>query len=45
MLCDKRYAAIEQALIITETYKQNEDKSVVIKKIISIKKFFFEVRN
>lgn len=37
MLADKRYASIEQALIITETYKQNEDKPVIIKRALALK--------
>ncbi|HEX9025786.1 MAG TPA: pyruvate formate lyase family protein, partial [Clostridium sp.] len=37
MLSDKRYASIEQALIITETYKQNENKSVIIKRALALK--------
>lgn len=37
MLSQKRYASVEQALIITETYKQNEEKSVVIKRALSLK--------
>lgn len=36
MLADKRYASIEQALIITETYKQNEDKPVIIKRALAL---------
>ncbi|WP_315071346.1 formate C-acetyltransferase/glycerol dehydratase family glycyl radical enzyme [uncultured Clostridium sp.] len=37
MLSEKRYASIEQALIITETYKQNEDKPVIIKRALALK--------
>ena len=37
MLSHKRYASVEQALIITETYKQNEDKSVIIKRALALK--------
>lgn len=37
MLSEKRYASIEQALIITETYKQNEDKPIIIKRALSLK--------
>ncbi|OPJ63517.1 glycyl radical protein [Clostridium chromiireducens] len=37
MLSEKRYASIEQALIITETYKENEDKSVIIKRALALK--------
>lgn len=37
MLSDKRYASVEQALIITETYKQNEDKPIIIKRALSLK--------
>ena len=36
MLADKRYASIEQALIITETYKKNEDKPVIIKRALAL---------
>lgn len=37
MLSEKRYASIEQALIITETYKKNEDKPVIIKRALALK--------
>ena len=37
MLSDKRYASVEQALIITETYKENEDKPVIIKRALALK--------
>jgi len=37
MLSQKRYASVEQALIITETYKGNEEKSVIIKRALSLK--------
>ena len=37
MLSQKRYASVEQALIITETYKENEDKPVIIKRALSLK--------
>jgi len=37
MLSQKRYASVEQALIITETYKQNEDKPVIIKRALALK--------
>lgn len=37
MLSEKRYASIEQALIITETYKQNEDKPIIIKRALALK--------
>ncbi|AWK50576.1 formate C-acetyltransferase/glycerol dehydratase family glycyl radical enzyme [Clostridium beijerinckii] len=37
MLRDKRYASVEQALIITETYKQNEDKPIIIKRALALK--------
>lgn len=37
MLSQKRYASVEQALIITETYKQNEEKPVIIKRALSLK--------
>jgi pyruvate formate-lyase/glycerol dehydratase family glycyl radical enzyme len=37
MLSEKRYASIEQAFIITETYKQNEDKPVIIKRALALK--------
>ena len=37
MLSEKRYASIEQALIITQTYKQNRDKPVIIKRALALK--------
>jgi formate C-acetyltransferase len=37
MLSQKRYASVEQALIITETYKENEEKPVIIKRALSLK--------
>ena len=37
MLLHKRYASVEQALIITETYKQNEVKQVIIKRALALK--------
>lgn len=37
MLSEPRYASIEQALIITDTYKQNEDKPRVIQRALSLK--------
>ena len=37
MLSQKRYASVEQALIITETYKQNEDNPVIIKRALALK--------
>ena len=37
MLSHKRYASVEQALIITETYKKNEDKPVIIKRALALK--------
>lgn len=37
MLSQKRYASIEQALIITDTYKQNEDKSIIMKRALALK--------
>lgn len=37
MLSEKRYVSIEQALIITETYKENEDKPVIIKRALALK--------
>lgn len=43
MLADKRYASIEQALIITETYKQNEDKPVIIKRALALKNALSEL--
>jgi pyruvate-formate lyase len=43
MLSQKRYASIEQALIITETYKDNEDKPVIIKRALALK--FIDIKN
>lgn len=43
MLADKRYASIEQALIITETYKKNEDKPVIIKRALALKNALSEL--
>ena len=37
ILSQKRYASVEQALIITETYKQNEDNPVIIKRALALK--------
>jgi formate C-acetyltransferase len=37
MLSEPRYASIEQALIITDTYKQNEDKPRIIQRALSLK--------
>ena len=37
MLSEPRYASIEQALIITETYKNNEDKPKIIKRALALK--------
>lgn len=37
MLSQPRYASIEQAKIITETYKQNEDKSRIIQRALALK--------
>ena len=36
MLKEKRKASIEQAKIITRVYKENEDKSIVIKRALSL---------
>ena len=36
MLDEDRYASIEQALIITDVYKKNEDKSVDLKRALSL---------
>lgn len=36
MLSQPRYASIEQALIITKTYQENEDKPVIIKRALSL---------
>lgn len=38
MLDEQRYASIEQALIITKVYQQNEDKSIPIKRALSLYK-------
>ena len=37
MISEKRYVSIEQAKIITEVYKQNEEKSNIIKRALSLK--------
>ncbi len=37
MLAEPRYASIEQARIITRVYKENEDKSTVLKRALSLK--------
>ncbi|ONI39147.1 pyruvate formate-lyase [Candidatus Epulonipiscium fishelsonii] len=37
MQTSKRYATIEQALIITKTYKENEDKPKIIKRALALK--------
>lgn len=37
MITEPRYVSIEQALIITDTYKNNEDKSQIIKRALSLK--------
>ncbi len=37
MLSDKRFASIEQAMIITDTYRENEDKPVIIKRALALK--------
>jgi len=37
MLAEPRYASIEQARIITRVYKENEDKSTVLKRALSMK--------
>lgn len=37
MLASPRFASIEQAKIITETYKQNEDKPRIIQRALSLK--------
>lgn len=37
MLSEPRYASIEQARIITETYKANEDKPRIIQRALSLK--------
>lgn len=36
MLAEPRYASIEQARIITRVYKENEDKSTVLKRALSL---------
>jgi len=36
MLDEKRYASIEQAIIITDVYKNNEDKSVTMKRALGL---------
>lgn len=37
MMNEPRYVSIEQALIITKTYKENEDKPCIIKRALSLK--------
>ncbi|MDO4942645.1 MAG: formate C-acetyltransferase/glycerol dehydratase family glycyl radical enzyme [Lachnospiraceae bacterium] len=37
MLSEPRYASIEQALIITDTYKKNEDQPRIIQRALSLK--------
>ena len=37
MLSEPRYASVEQALIITETYKMNENKSRIIQRAMALK--------
>lgn len=37
MLSDKRFASIEQAMIITDTYKKNEQESVIVKRALALK--------
>lgn len=37
MLSEPRYASIEQAMIITNTYKENEDKPRIIKRALALK--------
>lgn len=37
MLAEPRYASIEQARIITRVYKENEDRSTVLKRALSLK--------
>ncbi len=37
MLAQKRYMSIEQALITTDVYKENEDKPVIIKRALALK--------
>ena len=37
MLAEPRYASIEQAIIITETYKANEDKPRIIQRALALK--------
>lgn len=38
MQTEPRYVSIEQAKIITQTYKENEDKSRIIKRALSLKR-------
>ncbi|ADK15656.1 MULTISPECIES: glycyl radical protein [Clostridium] len=37
MMDEPRYVSIEQALIITKTYKENEDKPIIIKRALALK--------
>jgi formate C-acetyltransferase len=43
MFSEPRYASIEQARIITRVYKENEDKSVVLKRALSLKAALEEI--
>lgn len=44
MLSEPRYASIEQALIITDTYKKNEDKPRIIQRALSLKAALEKIR-
>jgi pyruvate formate-lyase/glycerol dehydratase family glycyl radical enzyme len=43
MLEKPRYLSIEQAKIVTDSYKKNEDKSVVLKRAISLRDTLFGI--
>ena len=44
MLAEPRYASIEQALIITRTYQENEQEPVIIKRALALKNALLEAR-
>lgn len=43
MFAEKRYASIEQAEIITRVYQENEDKSIPLKRALSLKASLEEI--
>jgi len=44
MLAEPRYASIEQALIITRTYQENEQEPVIIKRALALKNALREMK-